>query len=135
MTEEQIDLVRTSFEKIGRLSEEAAVLFYARLFELDPKLRRLFKPDMGEQRLKLMQMLEAAVNGLGHLDELLPAVREMGARHAGYGVEDHQYETVGSALLYTFECALGAEYTAEMKEAWTAVYALLATTMKDASRP
>jgi len=135
MTEEQIKLVRASFEKIGRVSEEAAVLFYARLFELDPKLRRLFKPDMGEQRLKLMQMLEAAVNGLGRLDELLPAVREMGARHASYGVEDHHYETVASALLYTFECALDAEYTTEMKEAWTAVYELLATTMKDASRP
>ena len=49
MTTEQIDLVRKSFAKIEPLTEEAAVLFYAKLFELDPGLRRLFKIDIREQ--------------------------------------------------------------------------------------
>lgn len=131
MTDTQITLVKASFKKIELVQEEAAVLFYARLFELDPTLRRLFKEDMSEQRSKLMQMLEYAVQGLENLDELVPTVRALGARHAGYGVRREHYDTVGSALLWTFGHALGDEFTGETKDAWTAVYKLLAETMQD----
>lgn len=134
MTSEQIDLVKTSFAKVAPLAQEAAVLFYARLFEIDPALRRLFKTDIGKQGRKLMQMIEIAVNGLERLEELVPAVRALGARHAVYGVEEKHYETVGAALLWTLEQALEADFTAETKEAWTAFYNLIADTMKDAAR-
>ena len=52
-----------------------------------------------------MQMIEFAVNGLDNLEQLVPTVRELGARHAAYGVEDSHYETVGAALLWTLERA------------------------------
>lgn len=134
MTSEQINLVRVSFAKIEPFAEEAAVLFYAKLFDLDPDLRRLFKTDIAQQGRKLMQMLEIAVNGLDRLDELAPEVRALGARHHTYGVDDRHYETVGAALLWTLEQAQKADFTPDTKEAWTAVYSLLAETMKDASR-
>jgi hemoglobin-like flavoprotein len=134
MTNEQINLVKTSFAKIAPLAEEAGVLFYAKLFDLDPDLRGLFKGDIREQGLKLMQVLEFAVKSLDRLEELVPAVRELGERHAAYGVKDRDYATVGAALLWTLEKALDAEFTVKTKEAWTAVYTLLARTMKDASR-
>ena len=134
MTSEQINLVKASFKKVEPLAEEAAVLFYAKLFELDPDLRRLFKTDIGKQGRKLMQMLEIAVNGLDRLDEIVPAVRALGARHHTYGVEDGHYETVGAALLWTLEQALGTDFTVETKEAWAVVYILLAETMKAAAR-
>ena len=69
-----------------------------------------------------------------NLVSLVPQVRELGARHAGYGVKDEDYETVCSALLWTFEKALGREFTAPMREAWSAVYHLLAATMREGSR-
>ena len=134
MTDEQINLVKTSFEKIVPVAEEAGVLFYVKLFKIDPALRRLFKGKMNEQGLKLIQMLGLAVEGLDRLEELVPELRELGARHTGYGVEDHHYETVGAALLWTLEAALGTDFNDQTKEAWTAVYNLLAQTMKDASR-
>jgi hemoglobin-like flavoprotein len=61
-------------------------MFYGRLFELNSALKSLFKHDMKEQGQKLMAMIATAVNGLNHLDEIVPAVRDLGARHAGYGV-------------------------------------------------
>jgi len=134
MTNEQINLVRASFAKVKPLVEEAAVLFYVKLFDLDPQLRRLFKTDIGKQGQKLMQMIEAAVNGLDRLEELVPAVRALGARPAVYGVEDRHYGTVGAALLWTLERALREDFTAETEAAWTAVYDLLAETMKEGSR-
>jgi hemoglobin-like flavoprotein len=104
------------------------------LFELDPSLKGMFRGDMTEQRRKLMQMLTAAVKGLDRLDQLVPVVEELGRRHVGYGVADAHYDTVGSALLWTLDKGLGAAFTADVKDAWVAVYGLLADTMKNASK-
>jgi len=134
MTGEQINLVQKSFEKIVPISEQAAALFYAKLFDLDPKLRVLFKNDMKEQGRKLMQVISYAVESLERIDEFIPQVRALGARHANYGVEDRDYDSVGEALLWTLEKALSREFTAPTKAAWTAVYNLLAETMKDGGR-
>lgn len=132
MTKEQINLVRASFKKIEPVAEEAGVLFYVKLFKIDPELRRLFKGAMNKQGLKLMQMIGFAVEGLDRIEELVPEVRALGARHAGYGVEDRHYETVGTALMWTLEKALDTDFTDQTKEAWAEVYGLLAQTMKDA---
>jgi hemoglobin-like flavoprotein len=134
LTQAQKTLVQDSFKTIVPIADDAASLFYRRLFELDPSLERMFPSDMTEQRKKLVQMLAAAVKGLDRLDQLVPVVQSLGRRHAGYGVLDSHYDTVGSALLWTLEMGLGRAFTTEMKDAWATVYGLLATTMKDAAR-
>jgi hemoglobin-like flavoprotein len=134
MTNEQVNLVRKSFEKIVPISDNAAALFYAKLFDINPKLRALFRNDMKEQGRKLMQVITYAVESLDDIETIIPQVRALGARHAGYGVVDRDYETVETALLWTFEKALSREFTPKMRAAWTAVYNLLAQTMKEGSR-
>ena len=134
LTVAQKTLVQDSFATIAPIADDAAALFYRRLFELDPSLERMFGGDLAEQRKKLMQMLTAAVKGLDRLDQLIPVVEGLGRRHAGYGVLDAHYDTVGSALLWTLEMGLGRAFTADVKEAWATVYGLLATTMKAAAR-
>ena len=133
LTQTQKALVQDSFATIAPIADDAAALFYRRLFELDPSLERMFRGDMAEQRKKLMQMLSTAVKGLDRLDQLVPAVENLGRRHAGYGVTDAHYDTVASALLWTLEMGLGRAFTAEVKDAWVTVYELLATTMKRAA--
>ncbi len=129
---EQIFLVQDSFAKIEPAAEAAADLFYGRLFVLDPALRVLFPANLTAQKHKLMTMLKVAVNSLNRLDDLIPVVQALGWRHGTYGVTADQYETVGAALLWTLEQGLGADFTPEVKAAWTAVYSLLANTMKQA---
>jgi len=133
-TPTQTALVQSSFAIIAPIADDAAALFYQRLFEIDPSLRRMFPEDMTGQRKKLMQMLTAAVKGLDRLDQLVPVVQDLGRRHATYGVTDAHYDTVGAALLWTLEMGLGKGFTPEMKDAWATVYGLLATTMRDAAR-
>lgn len=133
MTPAQKTLVQQSFARVAPISEQAAALFYGRLFELDPQLRSLFRGDMKEQGRKLMQMLAVAVNGLDRLEELVPAVQALGRRHLGYGVEDGHYETVGEALLWTLQQGLGDAFTADTRQAWAEVYGLLAATMRSAA--
>jgi hemoglobin-like flavoprotein len=133
MTPRQVELVQTTWEKVVPISDQAAVLFYGRLFELDPMLRPLFKQDMTEQRKKLMQMITVAVRGLNDLGKLIPAVQELGRRHVSYGVTDAHYATVGTALLWTLGQGLGPGFTPEVQEAWTVVYQALASTMQKAA--
>ena len=131
MTPHQKLLVRTTFAQLLPISETAATLFYARLFDLDPSLRPLFSTDLEAQGRKLMQMVATAVQGLDDLETLVPAVRALGRRHAGYGVQNEHYATVAVALLGTLEVGLGAAFTPEVREAWTTVYWLLADTMNE----
>ncbi len=133
MEAKTIELVQGTFKKVVPIADKAAEIFYAKLFELDPKLKPLFKGDMKEQGAKLMSMIGTAVNGLTNLEAIVPAVQNLGRNHVGYGVKDSHYDTVGTALIYTLETGLGDAFTPDVKDAWVEVYTVLATTMKDAA--
>ena len=130
----QKELVQTTWLKVVPIADTAASLFYQRLFELDPNIGRLFKnTNMAAQRLKLIQMLSAAVKGLDTIDALLPTLKDLGRNHVKYGVQDEHYASVGEALLWTLEQGLGPIYTAKVADAWTATYALIADVMRRAA--
>ena len=133
MDQEQQSLVRASFAKVSGAPGVAAAMFYGRLFEIDPELRPLFRGDLDAQGLLLMTMLGTAVDNLHQLDQILPAVRELGQRHAAYGVTEADYDTVATALLWTLEQALAADFTPGVRDAWTRCYQTLTTEMKAAA--
>ena len=130
MTGNQIQLVQDSFREVMPIADNAAKLFYTRLFELDPRLEALFKGSMVEQGRKLMQMLGLAVVSLHRPEQLLPALRALGARHVAYGVREADYDTVGRALLWTLGRELGDAFTPDVEAAWAEVYATLAAEMR-----
>jgi hemoglobin-like flavoprotein len=133
MTDEQKAMVRNSYAKVSPDAAMVAAIFYRRLFDLDPGLRPLFKGDMAEQGDKLMAMIGTAVANLHRLDTIVPAVRQLGERHAAYGVKPADYDTVGAALLWTLEQGLGDGFTPPVREAWTICYGTLADVMKAAA--
>jgi nitric oxide dioxygenase len=130
MSPQQIQLVQQSFAEVKPIAAAAAGLFYTRLFVLDPSLRPMFKGEMTKQGQMLMSMIGAAVAGLRNLETLAPVVRQLGARHVGYGVRAEHYATVGSALLWTLERGLGEKFTPEVRDAWAAAYGLLSEVMQ-----
>jgi nitric oxide dioxygenase len=129
MTPAQVQLIQHSFAKVAPISEQAAALFYGRLFEIAPEIVPLFKGDMTEQGRKLMATLAVVVNGLSSLDAILPAASALAKRHVGYGVQPGHYVPVGEALLWTLERGLGSAWTAELAAAWAAAYATLSQFM------
>ena len=135
MTPTEIGLIRTSWAAVEPIADTAAGLFYSRMFELDPAIERLFRrTDMAGQRKILMQTLSVIVKSLDKLDQIVPAVQALGRRHAGYGVRESHYATVGEALLWTLEQGLGDAFTPDVRAAWTTAYTTLATVMTDAAR-
>ena len=133
MTPREIALVQSSWRDVQPMGEAAAAMLYARLFELDPSLKRLFKGDMKEQGPKVIAMIGVAVNALTRLESVVPAVQALGRRHAGYGVEERHYAVVEEALVWTLGQGLGASFTKEVEQAWRTAYGLLAGTMKQAA--
>lgn len=131
MTPEQIRAIQESFARVAPISEQAAAIFYGRLFEIAPEVKPLFGGDMTEQGRKLMATLATVVNGLGNLNSILPAASALAKRHVDYGVKAAHYQPVGAALLWTLERGLGDRWTPDLNAAWSTAYALLSQFMID----
>jgi nitric oxide dioxygenase len=129
MTPEQISLVQTSFAQVAPIADQAAQIFYDRLFEVAPQVRTLFPDDMTEQRRKLMATLAVVVNGLDKLDTILPTASALAKRHVNYGAQPAHYPVVGETLLWTLERGLGEAWNPELASAWTAAYTTLSNFM------
>ena len=125
MTPDQVKLVQESFAKVAPISDQAAVIFYDRLFEIAPQVKAMFPADMTEQRKKLMATLAVVVNGLSNLEAILPAASALAKRHVNYGAKAEHYPVVGGALLWTLEKGLGDAWTPEVAEAWIGAYGTL----------
>ena len=133
MTPDQISRVRASWALVVPMAEVVAARFYERLFAVDPALRSLFThTDAASQRRKLVQTLAIVVAGLEDLPRLLPAVEALGRRHAGYGVGESHYVTVGDVLLWTLAQGLGDAFDDATRAAWAAAFGVLAEAMQGA---
>ncbi|POF31608.1 globin family protein [Roseibium marinum] len=133
MTPDEIQLVQTSFSKVAPIADDAAALFYGRLFEIAPEVRPLFKSELGAQGRKLMATLGVVVNGLADLETILPAAETLAVKHVGYGVAADHYQPVGEALLWTLEKGLGEAFTEETRLAWLTAYGTLSGVMINAA--
>ena len=135
MTPEQVTAVQTSFSKVAPIADQAAALFYGRLFETAPETRALFRGDMHAQGQKLMAALTAVVTGLDHIEGVVPVAQDLAKRHVAYGVKPTHYPLVGAALLWTLGQGLGDEFTPELSAAWAAAYSALSGVMIAAAYP
>jgi hemoglobin-like flavoprotein len=129
MTPDQVKAIQDSFQKVAPISEQAAALFYGRLFDIAPSVKPMFRGDMQEQGRKLMATLAVVVNGFGNLESILPAASALAKRHANYGVKAADYAPVGAALLWTLEKGLGKHWTPGLATAWGAAYTTLSEFM------
>lgn len=133
MTPQQIELVQSSFRLVVPILEPATMMFYDRLFQLDPSLRPMFRTPQAEQARKLAHVLTVVVKSLGRPEQILPVVEELGRRHSKYGVRPEHYATVGAALLWTLQSGLGEAFTVEVRDAWSSAYLFLSSTMQKAA--
>lgn len=126
----QVELVERSFEKVKPRAAEFSASFYQNLFRSDPKLRALFKEtDMEKQQQKLVSALVLLVGSVRDPDHLVPILRDLGAKHKGYGVIEKHYPAVNAALLQTFEQYLKDNWTVEIQQAWTNTFDAVAQIM------
>lgn len=132
MSPRTVVLVQHSWAQLVPVSDVVAALFYDRLFELDPTLRRLCRGNLGDQKKDLVQMIAVVVGGLNNPEKLITALQTFGARHAGEAPE-RTYDLIGEALMWSLREALRDGFTKEIEEAWTRVYTLVSSVTKQAA--
>jgi hemoglobin-like flavoprotein len=130
VTPAQQEIVRVTFGKLAVMPEVAGALFYERLFAANPSFRSLFSEDMRVQGVKLMTTLTLVVYNLHQPGQVLPAIRDLGARHVGYGVKLADYDALKEALVWTLEQTLGEDCTPSVRDAWAVCYDELAEEMQ-----
>ena len=140
ITQKQIALVKSSWSyvvndshrvppEVSTAAQSVGKIFYQRLFELAPGVRNLFQGEIKFQARKVTNMVTLIVTKLHKLDEIMEEVRSLAVRHNRYGAAPAHYEVVGQCLLWTLETRLGDKWDDETREAWTAVYGVLANAM------
>ncbi len=130
MTPAQRRLVRETHELLREQAGPVSLLFYGRLFEMDPSARRLFHNDLAAQGRKLMDMLDAIVGSLDRFESMRERLRELGRQHAEYGVRPEQYGTLSAALIWAVGQALGPDFDAAAREAWRLTLAEVSAAMQ-----
>ena len=127
LTEQEQQLIVTTFAHITTVPDETAEIFYQHLFEIDPTTKPLFaKTNMQLQGQKLMQTLAVVVGSIHRLDAIEADLQDLGKRHTVYRVTKKQYDSVGKALIVTLSQQLGEQFTPDVEMAWTKVYSYLA---------
>src|SRR6185369_13753169 len=129
LTRDQAEIVQRTWRAVLPVGDTFAELFYGRLFALDAQLRSLFRDDLVEQGRNLTAMLSVLAANMARPEKISVALRQLGKRHASYGVEPRHFVTVEDALLFALEHALIDVFTAEVKAAWQAAFALVSSAM------
>jgi hemoglobin-like flavoprotein len=129
LTPSQIGLVQSSFQQVLPIADTAGELLYGRIFALAPETRALFGDDIRPQAKRLMRAVKDAVDGLDHLDDLVPILVKLGARHVKYGVRPEHFELGGEALIWTLEQGLGDALTPPVRDAWIEAWNAIAGAM------
>ncbi|MEK1932945.1 MAG: globin family protein [Pararhizobium sp.] len=134
MQETEIIMLENSFAEVLSVRDDAAALFYERLFVNDPSLKHLFlQADMREQGKKLMAALALVVGSLRKLELVVPTLKTLAVKHMDYGVRDEHYATVGIALLETLSLFFGERFTPDLRSAWAGAYGTVSAVMIEAA--
>ncbi len=129
LTTAQVNFIQTTFAALAPQADELFIRFYERMFSNHPELRSMFPDDMDEQRKHLAASVALVVKNAGRLDNIVPALQEMGVRHAGYGVKPEQYGVVADNMLGTLSEFAGEAWTDEVEMSWAAALNAVALVM------
>ena len=116
----QIELMEKSFDALAPRAEELVAKFYSQLFKRYPAVKPMFENvNPKEQKRKLVSALKVVINNLRAPEKLVPALRNLGAKHQEYGATEPQYDAVADTLLDVMEEMAGDLWTSELEQAWS----------------
>jgi hemoglobin-like flavoprotein len=105
-------------------------IFYARLFAAAPAVEPLFAgTDLRRQKSMLLGALVLLRKSLRSLDTIVPALRDLGARHVAYCARAEHYPVVGEVLIASMAEVAGDAWRPEYEHAWAAAFEVVAGAM------
>ena len=129
-----VSRLKSSYARLREQDNRLAEKFYHRLFMVAPKLRPMFRGDLGVQSQKLMSALDAVVRNLERPDDNAALIAEMGKRHAGYGVKPEHYDLVIDLLVEPMKELLELDSNCEGPDEWRTALRLISDQMINAAK-
>jgi hemoglobin-like flavoprotein len=126
----EVETLEESFDLVAPQGDELIRTFYDRLFEAAPAVKPLFaNVDMERQRQALLNMLVVLRESLRDLDDIVPDLEDLGARHAEYGAKPAHYPVVGEVLIAAMTEVAGDKWKPEYTTAWQEAYGVVQNVM------
>ena len=125
-----IETLEESFDLVAPQGDQLIKTFYDRLFEVAPSVQPLFADvDMDRQRQALLNMLVVLRESLRDLDDIVPDLKDLGARHVDYGAQAEHYPVVGEVLIGSMAKVAGDAWKPKYTSAWQEAYAVVQDVM------
>ncbi|MFJ6199875.1 globin domain-containing protein [Micromonospora sp. NPDC092111] len=122
-------LLKESWTLVEENRDRLGGHFYARLFLLDPELRRLFPVEMTGQGDRILDAIVTATQVVDDPESFEEYLRALGRDHRKYHVDAAHYATMGVALLDALRSTAGDGWNLEYDQAWRDAYAAIAEKM------
>ncbi|MEL6766392.1 MAG: globin domain-containing protein [Pseudomonadota bacterium] len=135
LTERQITLIETSFRQVLPISGLAAELFAMRLLHAVPSLQPPSNAALRATGEAVTAELGTVAAALRDPAALKPALHHLAGRLVARGVTPAMYAPIGIVLIDTLAHSLGEAFSAEMRTAWEAAYALFSEEMVQSAYP
>jgi len=125
-----VRMVQSTLAQLARERTRFGQRFYENFFAVAPDRKALFVNTPPElQDRMFVEILFLVARSLPRMDELLPALAELGARHVAYGAVEADFASVKRALMATLHEMLGDAMTLEAEAAWSRTYDTMAGSM------
>jgi len=123
-------VVQSTLALLARERPRFGQRFYENFFAVAPDKKALFVNTPPElQDRMFVEIFFLVARSLSRMDELMPALAELGARHVAYGADEGDFAAVKQALMATLREMLGDAMTVEAEVAWSQTYDTMAASM------
>ena len=128
-TEEEMELLKDSYEKLRASVVLRPRAFYDTLFQHAPEMRSMFREDLEGQSMKFMTTLGVILTRLRDEDAVDESFQELGVKHAALGVQVRHFKPMENALIGTLMDELGTGFTSEVEALWRRAFQTIAERM------
>ncbi|MDH5465740.1 MAG: globin domain-containing protein [Thiovulaceae bacterium] len=126
MTQQTIDIVKSTAPVIKEHGEAITSAMYPILFEKYPQTKELFANSDKDQYKKLANAVYAYAANIDKLENLGSGIETMALAHVKTKVQPEHYPMVGDAVLTAIKQVLGDAATDEIINAWKEAFFFLA---------
>lgn len=129
LDQKSIEIVKSTVPVLEQMGEKITARFYQLMFKAHPELLNLFNHTNQKQGRQQRALASAVYEAAKHIDDLsviLPVVNQIAQKHRSLGIKPEHYPIVGQYLILAIKDVLGDAATAEIIDAWTEAYGVIA---------
>lgn len=128
-TQDEIDLIQSSFAPTKPVGAKAATMMFANLFEANGEFEILFSEISGPPKTMLWATLGLIVDNLEDIKSLDVPLSQLGARHQSFGATPKRYGEFADIIIGTIASINGEGWTPAHEDAWEKVLGHVVDTM------